>query len=97
MRLLEEDRINGVVNEGHKLYFRDVLDALSQGKDYVSYEDWEDYMPPIEIDNLNYKPGEQMLPKVNKTIHSLGNKTLLLPGYFSLNNVIVFSIFSNLK
>jgi len=49
---------------------------LSQGKDYKSYDDWENNRP-VDIDNLNYKPGEQMLPKVNKTIHSLGNKTLL--------------------
>ena len=42
----------------------------------MSYKDWEKGID-INIDNLNYKPGEQMLPKVNKTIHSLGNKTLL--------------------
>lgn len=76
VRLLEEDRINKVVDEGHKLYFRAVLDGLSKGYDYESYEDWENNRR-VDIDNLNYKPGEQMLPKVNKTIHSLGNKTLL--------------------
>ena len=76
VKLLEEDQINKIVNNDHKLYFRAVLDALSKGRDYVSYEDWKNGIS-IEIDSLNYKPGEQMLPKVNKTAHNLGNRTLL--------------------
>ena len=76
VRLLEEDNNNKVRNQEHIDYFRAVLVALNKNEDYVSLKSWK-AKNAIQINSLQYVPGEQILPKVNKTKHNLGNKTLL--------------------
>lgn len=58
-----------------ELYYKAVLQGLHNGYDYITLDDFREGVK-TKITNFIQQNGEQILPKVNKTKHQIGNKSL---------------------